>query len=71
MVFGLPAFAEYYPEMVNLIESASVLESKKGDVPSVTVIFTRFDVMRLERIVGSERCNRILSAEQDTHIFVT
>ncbi|KAI9327311.1 hypothetical protein DFJ73DRAFT_791073 [Zopfochytrium polystomum] len=59
VLYGLPAPPRFYPELVNAVE--------KADVVSCVALFNRFDVMRLERVVGSARVRRLL--EKETFLF--
>lgn len=59
--YGLPENAQFYPEMLNLLQ---------GDPVSCAVLFSKYDRFKLERIVGSERCSRMISSDQPTFMFV-
>jgi U3 small nucleolar RNA-associated protein 25 len=59
-----PVYPQIYAELVNS------LSAEPGEEVTVTVAFTRYDALRLTRIVGDERATRILSSERDTHMFL-
>ncbi|KAI3754761.1 hypothetical protein L1987_54551 [Smallanthus sonchifolius] len=45
IIYSLPERKEFYPEIVNMLEGSHSM--------NCTVLFSRFDLLRLERIVGS------------------
>lgn len=59
--YGLPENGQFYPEMLNLLQ---------GNPVSCTVLFSKYDRFKLERVVGTERCTRMVSSEQPTFMFV-
>jgi len=67
--YGLPVNAHFYAEVLNFIQ----LDSAKAasGTNSCLVLFTRYDALELERVVGTQRCNKLLnSATQQTHMFL-
>lgn len=63
--YGLPEYPGFYPELVNLLEEAEAHQ----EVTSCLVLFTRFEALALERIVGTERCRHMLTSEKSTFLF--
>ncbi len=67
--YSLPQYAHFYSEMVNMLSEADVDHHKQsgtsGGVAKLTclVLFTQYDRMALERVVGVQRCAHMLSAE--------
>ncbi|KAI9003180.1 hypothetical protein BC832DRAFT_560139 [Gaertneriomyces semiglobifer] len=59
--YGLPDNAEYYPELLNMVE-----QSADG---KCTVLFNHFDRLKLERIVGSKRVQHMVKGEKEAWIF--
>ncbi|RKO91155.1 digestive organ expansion factor, partial [Blyttiomyces helicus] len=59
--YALPEHPEYYPELVNLLDVAAEM--------SVTVAYSRFDRLRLERIVGSRRVAKMAEGEKESFMF--
>ncbi|KAJ7515805.1 hypothetical protein O6H91_22G028600 [Diphasiastrum complanatum] len=59
--YSLPDHANFYSEIVNMLEGV--------DNPSCTVLFSQFDKMQLERIVGSSRAEKLLSSKNRTFMF--
>ncbi|KAJ3164602.1 hypothetical protein HDU88_005249 [Geranomyces variabilis] len=62
--YALPEYGEYYSEMVNMLE-----EGKTGEAVSCTVLYTKYDRLRLERVVGSKRVARMCEGEKDAFMF--
>nr|GMD78989.1 U3 small nucleolar RNA-associated protein 25 [Ipomoea batatas] len=58
IIYSLPERKEFYPEIVNMLQGTSC-----------TVLFSRFDLLRLERIVGSAAAKRMVSSDQGMFIF--
>ncbi|KAI7752589.1 hypothetical protein M8C21_018611 [Ambrosia artemisiifolia] len=62
IIYSLPERKEFYHEIVNMLdESQSV---------NCTVLFTRFDILRLERIVGAAAAKQMVASDKSTFIFV-
>ena len=60
--YGLPHFAEFYPEMLNMMDSQTDI--------TCTVLYNKFDALRLEQIVGTARAQQLLAADKSTHLFM-
>lgn len=58
---SLPEYAHYYAEVLNLLEGTGS--------PSCTVLFTKYDKLQLERVVGSGRSKKMLEAPNKTFMF--
>jgi U3 small nucleolar RNA-associated protein 25 len=75
--YGLPEYSHFYSEIVNLLQEASALAysaTKDGkllaDQTTTThALFTKYEKMALERIVGLERCEQMLNSTRHTFIF--
>ncbi|RIB27767.1 digestive organ expansion factor [Gigaspora rosea] len=67
LFYALPDHPQFYPEIVNFLISAKN-ETDSDSNLSCNVIFSKFDQFRLERIVGSERVNRMITS--DKHMFL-
>ncbi|CAI9763204.1 unnamed protein product [Fraxinus pennsylvanica] len=61
IIYSLPERKEFYPEIVNLLEEA--------DNVNCTVLFSRLDYFRLERIVGSAAAKRMANSEKGIFVF--
>ncbi|KNA06182.1 hypothetical protein SOVF_183420 [Spinacia oleracea] len=61
IIYSLPERKEFYPEVLNMLEGSRDMTS--------TVLFSRFDQLRLERIVGSAAAKKMTSSEKGLFIF--
>jgi U3 small nucleolar RNA-associated protein 25 len=58
--YSLPQYAHFYSEMLNLITETDA---------SCTVLFSKYDKLQLERIVGAARCDRMINNPKTTFLF--
>ncbi|KAL7226273.1 hypothetical protein ACSBR1_021402 [Camellia fascicularis] len=61
VIYSLPERKEFYPEIVNMLEGS--------DSMTCTALFSRFDQLRLERIVGTSPAKRMVASEKGVFIF--
>ncbi|GKV00418.1 hypothetical protein SLEP1_g13106 [Rubroshorea leprosula] len=61
IIYSLPERKEFYPEIVNMLE--------ESDEATCTVLFSRFDQLRLERIVGSASAKQMVKSEKGVFVF--
>ncbi|OVA17570.1 Digestive organ expansion factor [Macleaya cordata] len=61
IIYSLPERKEFYPEIVNMLEGSENM--------TCTVLFSRLDQLRLERIVGSTASKRLMSSEKSIFVF--
>ncbi|XP_062077358.1 protein NUCLEOLAR FACTOR 1 isoform X2 [Humulus lupulus] len=61
LFYSLPERKEFYPEIVNMVEGSDNLTS--------TTLFSRFDQLRLERIVGTANAKRMVKSEKEVFVF--
>lgn len=66
LFYQLPIHSHFYPEMVNLLHARD--ESAMTHA-TVSVLFTRFDALRLEPIVGGSRARKMLKSSTGTFLF--
>lgn len=71
--YGLPAMGEFYPEMLNMFEDpknnaqdGSVSDEGKSSI----ALFTRLDTLRLQRIVGQKRAERMCQSNSKKATFL-
>jgi U3 small nucleolar RNA-associated protein 25 len=67
--YSLPEYNNFYPELVNLLREVEGDDGKSAEPLSCTVLFTKFERMALERIVGTKRCEHMLSSDKTTFMF--
>lgn len=61
IIYSLPERKEFYPELVNMLQESHDM--------SCTVLFSRFDQFRLERIVGNAAAKRLVTSEKELFVF--
>ena len=66
LFYALPQHCEFYKVVVNMMEEASGSGSTHG---TVTALFSAFDGLELERIVGTARAQKMLKSHNSTFIF--
>ena len=62
IMYGLPEHPEFYPQILNSINP------EEGSCLS---LFTKYEAMALERIVGRQHSDRMLKAQKNTFMFVS
>ncbi|RDW91322.1 putative U3 small nucleolar RNA-associated protein 25 [Coleophoma crateriformis] len=71
IMYGLPDNPIFYKEIVGGYLSRSVQEGQlEPGQGSVRVIFSKWDVMKLERVVGTERVGKMIREKGDTFDFL-
>ncbi|KAJ3269432.1 rRNA-binding ribosome biosynthesis protein utp25 [Terramyces sp. JEL0728] len=62
--YGCPVF-EYYAELVNMLDNDNFNES------TCTLVFSQYDKLALERIIGNERADRLIKSQKDAFMFTS
>ncbi|KAL2918984.1 rRNA-binding ribosome biosynthesis protein utp25 [Polyrhizophydium stewartii] len=62
--YQLPIIASFYSDMLNQ------LDAQAGDL-TCSVLFSAFDKLSLERVVGSARVDRMIKGQKDTFMFTS
>ncbi|KAH9839636.1 Utp25 [Teratosphaeria destructans] len=71
VMYGVPDHAVFYEEIVGGFLGTSVAEGRVGTAEcAVRALFSRWDSLRLERVVGSARVKGMLGGVGDTFEFV-
>jgi U3 small nucleolar RNA-associated protein 25 len=60
--FAPPEYPQFFPELVNLLEEGEAL-------PTCLVLFTRYDAMSLQRIVGEKRADKMIKSKDSTFVL--
>ena len=64
---GLPENAVFYPEILSFLYSST---SEDATVDTLCLsVYTQYDALALERIVGSDRVSQLLQSPKNTHMF--
>jgi U3 small nucleolar RNA-associated protein 25 len=58
--YGLPICSQFYSDILNLIEKTDA---------ECSVLFTKFDKFALERIVGTNRSERMINSQKSTYLI--
>lgn len=70
VLYGIPECGGFYPELVNLLLDEDDEDDDGGDGGrSCLSLFTRYDGYALERIVGTDRAERMVRGEKSTFLF--
>lgn len=64
--YQLPEHAHYYNEVVGLL---ALEKDSSASQATVTVMFSKVDLMRLERVVGSGNAKKMIKKPSPTFIF--
>ncbi|TMW61751.1 hypothetical protein Poli38472_010814 [Pythium oligandrum] len=71
--YGLPMMGEFYAEMLNMMDDASRQREGGESAASLSsvALFTRLDLLRLQRVVGQKRAQRMCqsNAKKATFLF--
>ncbi len=72
--YSLPEYSHFYSEIVNMlgVDGDSNGNSNKvdlGEEASCLTLFTEFERMSLERIVGHKRAEHIFDSDKSTFLF--
>jgi U3 small nucleolar RNA-associated protein 25 len=77
--YAAPEQAQFYAEMVNLLSEAEQIGFELGRGQAMThsgplevsslLLFTVYEKMALERIVGKDRCEHLLSSPKSSFMF--
>ncbi|CAG9462688.1 unnamed protein product [Pedinophyceae sp. YPF-701] len=67
LFYALPEHEQFYRELVDLLEVRS--RGPGGTHAPVVAMFCKWDVLRLERIVGAERVKKMISGEGNSYLF--
>ena len=63
--YGLPTYEQFYVDFLNLLPTAA------GGAHAATVmaLYSKFDSMELERIIGTQRTTKLMQAHTPTTMF--
>lgn len=67
--YGLPQYPHLYSEMCNMLND--VKSKVTVDNQTCTVMYSKFDALRLAEVVGTDRAKQMVHSEKSVHMFVT
>lgn len=67
LFYALPEHAHYYSEILNLLESDGLRAAASH--ATTCALYCKYDLMRLERVVGGSRARKMVSAESAHFMF--
>ncbi|XP_020817996.1 digestive organ expansion factor homolog [Drosophila serrata] len=72
ILYQPPNFPHFYSEMINLmLESNQNPRDGFGEAMSVKILYTKYDLLSLSNIVGSENAVKLTSGKKDSYLFST
>ncbi len=75
ILYGLPEHGEFYSGLVNDLNAGLERGNDDDDEMDMAAplsclsVFTKYDALALERIVGTEHCNRMIKGDKSTYLF--
>ncbi|XP_012265975.2 U3 small nucleolar RNA-associated protein 25 homolog [Athalia rosae] len=70
--FGPPTIPHFYSEICNLMQEANQNPNSGSDSNmTVTLIYSKYDALKLSGIVGTERAAKMINSTQDVHMLMT
>ncbi|CAO1432281.1 unnamed protein product [Diamesa hyperborea] len=71
IMYQPPVWSHFYPEMINLMHESN---QNPRDVivrnsMTVTVLYTKYDLLQMSAIVGSENVAKMIQTKKQTHMF--
>lgn len=72
IMYQPPTWPHFYSELINLMQEANQ-NARDGIASSmsVTVLYTKYDMLQIAAIVGSTQANDIAQSSKSTHVFMT
>ncbi len=69
--YAPPVHAGFYPDLLNVLSTSKIEDGDGATDPSVTVLFNKYDMLRVQRIAGSGRAKRMVKGKggKTTYLF--
>jgi U3 small nucleolar RNA-associated protein 25 len=64
-VYSPPSYAEFYLELLQMLDRSS----ERGADSTSVLLFSRLDLLPLQRLVGTERASRMLNGHESSFLF--
>ena len=72
IMYQPPVWSNFYPEMVNLMEEINQNPNDSvGSAMTVTVLYSKYDLLQLSSVVGTEQVTKMVRSNKQTHLFTT
>ncbi|XP_033154459.1 digestive organ expansion factor homolog [Drosophila mauritiana] len=72
IMYQPPNFPHFYSEIINLmLKSNQNQRDGFEDAMSVSILYTKYDLLSLSNIVGSENAAKLTSGQKDSYLFST
>ena len=72
IMYQPPVWSNLYPEIVNFMhESNQNPNVHVGKSMTVTVLYSKYDLLQVSAIVGSEQVSKMMRSRKQTHMFST
>lgn len=73
IMYQPPTWPHFYSEMINLMQSGNQnpRDGIAENMMSVTVLYTKYDLLQIASIVGSAQANIMSQSTKSTHVFTT
>lgn len=73
IMYQPPTWPHFYSEMVNLMQNANQNpRDGLGDSSmTVTILYSKYDMLQIASIVGSDRAAKMTATDKNTHMFMT
>ncbi|KAL4239096.1 hypothetical protein ACF0H5_003799 [Mactra antiquata] len=67
--YSLPQYPHFYSDMCNMLND--VKSKYRQQNQTCTVLYSKFDALRLAEVVGTDRAKQMIYSEKSVHMFVT
>lgn len=72
IMYQPPTWPNFYAEMINLMQEANQNARDGGENSmSVTILYTKYDMLQIAAVVGSERAAEMAASDKTSHTFMT
>ena len=72
IMYQPPTWPNFYPEIINLMQEANQNPRDENNfLKTVTILYTKYDMLQVSAIVGSEQAAMMSSSDKSTHMFMT
>lgn len=72
IMYQPPTWPHFYAEIINLMQDAN--QNPRDGIESsmsVTVLYTKYDILQVAAIVGTNQANDMAQSIKSTHVFMT